>query len=386
MNAIAPPRWDVFCHVVDNYGDIGVAWRLARQLAAEHGLAVRLWVDDRASFARLRPEIDPGRDAQTLEGVTIRVWPADFPAVEPGDVADVVIEAFACHLPPPYLAAMATRPVQPVWLNLEYLSAEDWVSGCHALPSPHPQLPLTKHFFFPGFTSGTGGLLCEAGLDAARRAFQTSAAAQAAFWARLGVVVRPDETRLSLFAYETPAFADLLALWCASETPLRLLLPVGPLWPVLAGFFPGQTLAPGRCLRHGQFEIDLLPWLAQDDYDRLLWACDGNFVRGEDSFVRAQWAARPLVWQAYRQPEEAQRAKIDAFLARYGAGLPAEVNADLGRFWRAWNGAGDVAAAWPDFWRRRDALARHAGCWSAELRGLGDLAANLVDFCRKKSV
>ena len=54
---LAPARpslsWDIFCTVVDNYGDIGVCWRLARQLAAEHGFAVRLWVDDLASFARL---------------------------------------------------------------------------------------------------------------------------------------------------------------------------------------------------------------------------------------------------------------------------------------------------------------------------------------------
>ena len=26
--------WDIFCSVVDNFGDIGVTWRLARQLVA----------------------------------------------------------------------------------------------------------------------------------------------------------------------------------------------------------------------------------------------------------------------------------------------------------------------------------------------------------------
>ncbi|MBY0444112.1 MAG: elongation factor P maturation arginine rhamnosyltransferase EarP, partial [Burkholderiales bacterium] len=38
-------RWDIFCRVIDNYGDIGVCWRLARQLSFEHGFAVRLMVD-----------------------------------------------------------------------------------------------------------------------------------------------------------------------------------------------------------------------------------------------------------------------------------------------------------------------------------------------------
>ena len=37
--------WDVFCRVVDNYGDAAVCWRLARQLADEHGARVRLWID-----------------------------------------------------------------------------------------------------------------------------------------------------------------------------------------------------------------------------------------------------------------------------------------------------------------------------------------------------
>ncbi|HET9045379.1 MAG TPA: elongation factor P maturation arginine rhamnosyltransferase EarP, partial [Casimicrobiaceae bacterium] len=42
---MAAQRWDVFCKVVDNFGDAGVCWRLARQLVAEHDLAVTLWID-----------------------------------------------------------------------------------------------------------------------------------------------------------------------------------------------------------------------------------------------------------------------------------------------------------------------------------------------------
>ena len=42
-------------------------------------------------------------------------------------VADVVIEAFACHLPSTYIKSMAIKRDQgpaPQWFNLEYLSAE----------------------------------------------------------------------------------------------------------------------------------------------------------------------------------------------------------------------------------------------------------------------
>ena len=156
----SPHRWDIFCNVVDNFGDIGVCWRLARQLAAEHALAVRLWVDDLASFRRINSSIDPNLQEQMSHGVTIRRWSKPFGAVEP---AEVVIETFGCEVPYAYAAAMADRATKPAWINLEYLSAEAWVTGCHALPSPHPRLPLTRYFFFPGFDKD--------GRNAARNSF-----------------------------------------------------------------------------------------------------------------------------------------------------------------------------------------------------------------------
>ncbi|MDX1269967.1 MAG: elongation factor P maturation arginine rhamnosyltransferase EarP, partial [Oceanisphaera sp.] len=125
------PTWDIFCSVVDNYGDIGVTWRLARQLVAEHDAAVRLWVDDLLAFAHLCPEADVRAAQQCRQGVDICHWPAPWLPVE---AADVVIEAFACELPTAYVAAMAQRARPSLWLNLEYLSAEDWVGGCHGLP------------------------------------------------------------------------------------------------------------------------------------------------------------------------------------------------------------------------------------------------------------
>src|SRR6187455_1589560 len=189
-------RWDIFCRVVDNYGDVGVSWRLARQLAREHGKRVRLWLDDLTVLAKLRPEIDPSRDVQTLESVEVaRI-------VEPfaGEIADVVVETFGCDPPGAYVHAMAAREAKPRWINLEYLSAEEWVEGSHALPSPHPRLPLTKHYFFPGFTAGTGGLLREGGLLDRRDAFQSDDGAQVAFWRSLtGKAPSQDTLKVSLF-------------------------------------------------------------------------------------------------------------------------------------------------------------------------------------------
>lgn len=162
---------DLFCKVVDNFGDIGICWRLARQLQREHGIAVTLWVDDMQTFRRICPQIDVAAERQQVDHIAVRHWASQEGEFSAADVADIVIEFFGCDIPLGYIAAMAQRPQRPVWLNLEGLSAEEWVEGCHSLPSKHPRLPLTKYFFFPGFTEKTGGLLCEKGLEAERLAY-----------------------------------------------------------------------------------------------------------------------------------------------------------------------------------------------------------------------
>ena len=374
-------RWDIFCAVVDNFGDIGVCWRLARQLAGEHGLALRLWVDDLENFRPLCPGIDPGKDSQCQRGVEIRRWARPFPAVDAADVADVVIEAFACELPETYLAAMAAKQPRPAWINLEYLSAERWVEESHGLPSPHPRLPLVKHFFFPGFTAATGGLLREAGLARRREAWRQDGDKA---WGRLGLPPpRPDETSVSLFCYENAALPELLRAWSAGSEPIRCLVPAGRALAQAATCLGRPSLSPGEQVAHGRLTLHALPFVAQEDYDRLLWSCDLNFVRGEDSFVRAQWAARPLVWHIYPQEDDAHRRKLSAFLDRYCADLaaaspPAAVA--LRAFWQSWNHGGDAAAAWPDFWRQRAELSAHASRWAEALEKMPDLAGKLVNF------
>lgn len=382
MASTATPTWELFCSVVDNYGDIGVTWRLARQLAQEHRLHVRLWVDDLVSFHALRPEIDPDRALQLLDGVEIHRWATPFPDMPP---ADVVIESFACELPDKHVRAMAARQPRPVWINLEYLSAEDWVAGCHGLPSPHPRLPLTRWFFFPGFAPGTGGLLREAGLLDAARAFQASTEAQAAFWHELGVPPRnAGDLRISLFGYENRAVGGLLRQWVDAPQPVHCMVPAGRIVEDVLHFFGRYDFAPGRRLQRGCLTVHCLPMLSQDRYDRLLWACDCNFVRGEDSFIRAQWAGRPLVWQAYPQEGEAHRVKLGAFLERYCAGLPDVAAQDLRKFWTDWNEADAAAIEWSAWWSHRPTLESHARRWTEHLTGLGDLAGNLVRFSREK--
>jgi len=368
--------WDIFCTVVDNYGDIGVTWRLARQIAAEHGRAVRLWVDDPASFARIAPGLDPALDTQVLRGVQVRHWANAFPGVEPGDA---VVEAFACHLPENHVVRMAQCASKPAWINLEYLSAEKWVTATHALPSPHARLPLTKYFFFPGFSEKTGGLLRERDLLARRDAFQRDRSAQAAFWQTLGLApAAENELRVLLFCYANPALPTLLKAWVASPVRVTCLFPEGPALPVVRDYFgePGANQ-----FERGNLRMHVLPFIEQDDFDKLLWACDVNFVRGEDSFVRAQWAGRPFVWHIYPQDDDAHWPKLEAFLDLHTAGADLSTAARIRFLWHAWNRGHDAGAKWHDYLAGRATIATHSGAWAARLTAQPDLAAKLVNFC-----
>ncbi|UTW08263.1 elongation factor P maturation arginine rhamnosyltransferase EarP [Pseudomonas benzenivorans] len=371
-------KWDIFCRVVDNYGDIGVTWRLARQLVAEHGQAVRLWVDEMAAFAQICPGADAEAVRQVREGVELRLWTGDWRSSEPGDV---VIEAFGCDLPAAYVAAMAVRPTKVLWLNLEYLSAEDWVEGCHGLPSLQSN-GLQKFFFFPGFTAGSGGLLRERELLNECQAFQADAAARADFLAGLGVRQSPGARLISLFAYENAGLAGWLEALAADGSPSHLLVPEGRILGDLQTWLGMERLVAGDVRQRGQLQIQVLPFIEQAQYDRLLWCCDFNAVRGEDSFLRAQWAGRPLLWHIYQQEQGAHWDKLEAFLALYTQGLSAEAAGAVKRLWRSWNAGEGVGESWQALLPHWAALAEQADNWRREQGARIDLAAALVQFYR----
>jgi uncharacterized repeat protein (TIGR03837 family) len=372
----------IFCKVVDNFGDIGICWRLARQLRVEHGIAVSLWVDDLPSFRRICPEVALDVGVQQVEGVTVRHWRDQQGVFSPEDVADIVIEFFGCDIPPGYIDAMAQRNPRPVWLNLEGLSAEEWVEGCHTLPSMQ-RSKLTKHFFFPGFTEKTGGLLHEASLDERRRQFQSDPAAVAAFLGELGVT--PAEVaslKVSLFCYQPAPVAALFEAWRSGGVPITCLVPEGVAVDMVRSFL-NEEARPGAVRTRDALTVRILPFVAQPDYDKLLWSCDLNFVRGEDSFVRAQWAGKPFVWHIYPQDKNLHHVKLRAFLQRYASDI-----ASLNEFSLAWNGAApegvegqaDWCALWTAFQADLLTLASRTEKWQQQVLANGDLASNLVKF------
>jgi len=150
--------WDIFCDIIDNHGDLGVTWRLSEALA-NRGESVRLWIQgDASALDWMAPQGHPR--------VRVLGW-EECPTSPTGPPGDVLLEAFGCEPPMAWVQHCAEQGREneqafPVWINLEYLSAEAYVERCHGLASPvmsGPGKGQTKWFFYPGFTDKTGGLI-----------------------------------------------------------------------------------------------------------------------------------------------------------------------------------------------------------------------------------
>jgi uncharacterized repeat protein (TIGR03837 family) len=341
--------WDIFCNVIDNHGDIGVCWRLAAELG-RRGDDVRLRVDDPGALQWMAPGGAPR--------VQVLPW-----ASEPGP-GDVVVEAFGCELPQAFQALIAARTMdqgrQPAWINLEYLTAESFALRNHGLPSPvlaGPGAGLVKRFFYPGFVTGTGGLIRERDLLGSQASFDSNA------WLAARGAPRGSGQVVSLFCYEPQALPGLLAQ--LAGRPTRLLVTAGRATAAVRAVM-------GDATTQGRLSVQYLPLMPQAEFDHLLWSCDANFVRGEDSLVRALWAGKPFVWQLYPQHDDAHHAKLEAFLDWL------EGPAAMREFYRSWNGVGPAlpafdAASWA-------ATARRA---RERLLAQEDLATQLVRFVRQ---
>jgi uncharacterized repeat protein (TIGR03837 family) len=362
-------QWDVFCRVIDNFGDVGVSWRLACDLAAR-GQTVRLWLDDASALRWMAPEGGPA-------DLEVRPWSASRTEV---NVGDVVIETFGCALPEAFVAQMASKASKargstpPRWINLEYLSAESYVERSHGLSSPQfsgPGAGLSKQFFYPGFTAKTGGLLREPGLIEAQARFDA-----AAWLAGLGLQRRPGERIVSLFAYPQESLPALLAqLAQLALEPTLLLVCPGKLQDALS-----DTENAGLSLPSG-WRWHALPYLSQRDFDHLLWTADLNFVRGEDSFVRAQWAGKPWVWQIYPQADGAHGPKLEAFMDLWLARAEPALARQLRALWRDWNGLPSSAVAGAAAATDQvtgSAAKAHALQWRANLAAQPDLSTQLM--------
>ena len=300
-------HWTIFCRVIDNHGDLGVCWRLATQLAKRQK-QVTLYVDEASALQWMAPD--------GCEGVTVLAWADEVAVFADPAPADVVIEAFGCDIPQTFQAAMAAWHTAPVWINLEYFSAEDAALRNHGLPSPvmsGPAKGMTKWFYYPGLTGNSGGVMGGMTLPEASAAFESTS-------------VEPiSALNISLFCYEPAS----LGMWLQqlNDLPQAVVLRVtaGRATQALRQALLGWSEPP-------RFSIKELPYLSHSAFDAMLGEQDLNLVRGEDSLIRAIWAGKAFLWQIYPQDDGVHHAKLDAFLR---ASQAPEVVMQAHRAWNA---------------------------------------------------
>lgn len=379
----SPVCW-LFCTVIDNFGDIGVSWRLAQILSREYGIAVHLWLDDTDALRTLCPVLPPSLPCR-YQNIHLYPWQPGKNAeyLNKAPAPDLVIETFACDLPENVLNAIRTH--QALWLNWEYLSAEEWAEAMHGKPSPQAD-GQQKYFWLMGFTEQSGGLLREKN------------------YAEL-VQYPIEDFRLSLclsektapewllFGYESPVWLQWLETWRQSSQPITLLLAGNQVIQSLkrSGVLPADALQhSGDTFQTGMVKLVRIPFIPQSDFDKLLHLCDGAIVRGEDSFIRAQFAAKPFFWFIYPQEENAHIGKLHAFWQKATAGWPEHLKQAHQGLSNELNGATTLnpatrLAAWQTLMQHFPLWQAQSENWRGYLFAQSSAAEKLAAFIKSSS-
>jgi len=358
-----PITCHLICKVIDFFGDIGVAWRIAKQLKADFNVEVHLLVDDLITTQKLIPSLDILLKKQTIDGIFLHH--CDFSENSDSLPAPplFVFNLFNIDLPHQYKSFIQREKSR--YIAIEYLSAEPWVDNFHLKPSIDAQSGLIKTFFYPGFTNQTGGLIREKNLPLDRKAFSLEQ--------REDVIHSldgdPSFFSVSLFYYPSQKIDIFLDLMEHMKRSIQFFIP--------------QYLFDLLNIKKSFQYIRIIPYqfLSHDDFDRLLWSCDLNFVRGEDSWIRALWAGKPFIWQPYIQENNIHLIKLKAFLKRYCESCNQELSDWLIKTHEDWSHNEFNETLWRQFFTHQSGLQDFALEQSRNYSKEASFVESLVDYC-----
>ena len=302
---------DIFCAVVDNYGDAGVCLHLARSLAKD-GHQVRLFCDEMQVLNTIVDQED-----HQLTNLSLLAWTKPLKNYRP---YSIVINAFCCDFDEGVKAGLSQHPGY-ILLNLDYLSAEDWVESYHTTSAY--MNGLEGFFICPGFTPYTAGLNIDK--DFVARCITTLNQAGTLFWHQQRhqnpseltpkLSLLPDQEQVvSLFSYQNPALEPIIQSLKNKTTPTHLKVFSGLALDNLNKIIHHQLKVGDTLKLRKSLTIEVLPMLQHHQYDEILLTSTLNIVRGEDSIVRAMHTGKPFLWQIYPQKESTHIVKLEAFL------------------------------------------------------------------------
>ena len=305
---------DIFCEIIDNYGDIGVVYRTAKELQKIFPESkIRVFLNRLDEFKKINSQVIdlPSQNIDGIEYITF-----DYLRDNANELltAQVIIEAFGCQIPKEYMEIAYDN--SELLINLEYLSAEDWIEDFHLQSSPLGRGKLKKVFFMPGFTEKSGGVIADSNyLERIQRVLENKEFYEKKYLS--DIEDRENKIIGTLFSYEknfTPLLEDLKKL----DKDVVILAMGEKTQDSLRKILKNFSIEDFRnSLKYGKIEIKFLNFLNQEEYEELINIVDFNFVRGEDSFIRAVLTGKPYMWHIYCQEEYAHMDKIEGFLDKY---------------------------------------------------------------------
>lgn len=305
---------DIFCEIIDNYGDIGVVYRTAKELQKIFPKSkIRVFLNRLDEFKKINSQVLdlPSQNIDGIEHITF-----DYLRDNANELltAQVIIEAFGCQIPEEYMEIAYDN--SELLINLEYLSAEDWIEDFHLQSSPLGRGKLKKVFFMPGFTEKSGGVIADSNyLERIQRVLENKEFYEKKYLS--DIEDRENKIVGTLFSYEknfTPLLEDLKKL----DKDVVILAMGEKTQDSLRKILKNFSIEDFRnSLKYGKIEIRFLNFLNQEEYEELINIVDFNFVRGEDSFIRAVLTGKPYMWHIYCQEEYAHMDKIEGFLDKY---------------------------------------------------------------------
>lgn len=281
---------DIFCEVIDNFGDVGVAYRLAREFK-------RIYPNKKLKFIiNQMNEINMIKKSDDIEIISYE----NISLIK--KPADLIIETFACKIPKEYMDKAVNE--SKLMINLEYFSAEDWVDDFH-LEESFLGGNLKKYFFIPGLSMKSGGILLDKEFLERKKKVEENKK----YYLLKYKIYEKYDLIASIFSYEKN-FDLLIRELKKLDKKILLLILSEKTQKNFIKYFDNNN-------KYDKIKLVKLPFLTYDKYEEVLGLCDFNLVRGEDSFVRALLLGKPFLWHIYPQDENIHMKKLESFLEKY---------------------------------------------------------------------
>lgn len=304
---------DIFCEIIDNFGDIGVVYRISKELKKIfQNVRIRIVLNRLEEFKAINKKVKD-TDYQEIDGLICVTEKYVKENIETFGVSDVFIEAFGCNVPEEYVKA--AKENSKLWINLEYLSGEKWIEDFHLCESLIDSKTLKKIFFMPGFSEKSGGVIIDSGfLERMKYGKENRDEVFKKYFKDFDL---KDKFIGTVFSYEKN-FENLLETLKNYKKETVLLL-MGEKTQKSFSEILKKNLTEdyGNIVKYGKITMIYSDFFSQEEYEEIISASDFNFTRGEDSFVRGIILGKPFMWHIYLQEEKAHMDKIKAFTERF---------------------------------------------------------------------